>query len=603
MTDSNKSRLSFIQKTETNDDQELDHSKNNVDLTNDPDYLKFIDHYQRAEFSECKTLVESLEVHYPEHPELQAIRDDLNMRMSVNTMTSAIKKGEARAKSKVTLKLLLFTLVGIITITAVFILSSFFLLKRSSVIDPQALTSQLASLYLQADQLLLGGQPKPASEIVEKIRAVDPDYEKLPGLVERTNTLLALDVKYQTALNLIKQKDQNEALILLKQIELENPGMWDIPQLIDAIDKDNQIAEYKKAGNSAYQKEKWDQVISAYENALSLDQSLNDPLMVEQLLFAYLNSIITMLQNDSTAIEDIEVAEQYYRKAVALIPQNKEFFNQRENLQEVSSNLLELKYTQLAKENLADKNQTITSISKAISYLRKALSLNPKNNALQADLTNAEIYKIGFQYFVAMEWAEAVTKFDIIVSSDKNFAAGNASALLYEAYYALGQQYFNAGLYIDARNYLEQAEILAWSDGDNSLKLFQVQVLLGDTIGKLEDFMNAVSYYKYALDAIKAQNILLYELYDIDLYNKYSDAYMLAGIFSYRAAFTKFQELFEEVEFVNTISEIEIGSGVCLALFASDNLSTLEAVMKANDLPKNMIIPFKKVLSVPSIQN
>ncbi len=600
MTNSKKSSLNPIEKSEINDDQELEHPKENFDLSSDPDYLKLLDHYQKAEFSECRTLLESLEFRYPGNPELQTIGDDLNMRMSVKDMTSAIRKGEARAQSRVTVRLVLFTLVGIITIVAVFFASSFLFLKNASEDNTQDVTSQLSSLYLQADQLLLGGQPAPASEIVEKIKALDPEYQNLPDLIERTNTLLEFEAKYQEALNLINQGEQNEALILLKQLETENPGMWDIPQRIAAIEKDNQIAEYKKAGESAYQKEEWGKVILAYENALLLDQSLNDPLMVEQLLFAYLNRIITMLQSDSNAIEDIEVAEQYYRKAVALIPQNKEFANQRGNLQEVSSNLLELKFTQIAKSNLADKNQTVSSISKAISYLEKALSLNPKNAALQADLTNAQVYQVAFQDFVDMDWAQAVTKLEIVVSADKNFAGGNANALLYEAYYALGKQYFNAGIYVDARKYLEQAEILAWSDGNNLLKLFQVQVLLGDSIGKLDDFKNAVSYYQYALNAIQVQNKLGSNSV---LFNKYSQATTLAANEDYRAAFAIFQELLGEFEFVNTISEVEIGSGVCLALFASDNLSTLDAVLKANNLPKNMVISFGRILNVPSIQN
>ncbi|MGB4595323.1 MAG: hypothetical protein WBI14_05400 [Anaerolineaceae bacterium] len=270
------------------------------------------------------------------------------------------------------------------------------------------------------------------------------------------------------------------------------------------------------------------------------------------------------------------------------------------HLQEVSSNLLELKYTQLAKANLADKDQTVSSIGKAISYMRKALSLNPKNAALQADLTNAEVYQVAFQNFVDMDWVQAVTKLELVVTADKNFAGGKANALLYEAYYALGKQYFNAGIYMDARNYLEQAEILAWSDGNDLLKLFQVQVLLGDSIGKLDDFKNAVSYYQYALNAIQIQNKLGS---GTALYNKFSEANMLAANGDYRAAFNTYQELLGEIEFVYTISEIEIGSGVCLALFASENLSTLDAVLKANNLPGNMIISFGRELRVPSIKN
>jgi hypothetical protein len=45
----------------------------------------------------------------------------------------------------------------------------------------------------------------------------------------------------------------------------------------------------------------------AYESALELDPELNDAIMKEQLLNGYLRRIIQMLENDSTAVEDIEM--------------------------------------------------------------------------------------------------------------------------------------------------------------------------------------------------------------------------------------------------------------------------------------------------------
>jgi len=321
--------------------------------------------------------------------------------------------------------------------------------------------------------------------------------------------------------------------------------------------------------------------------------------MKEQLLFAYLNRIIIMLQSDNTSFEDIALSEQYYRKAVILIPQNKEFVSQRENLQKISRDLLEKKYTQLAKASLADKNQTTATVNGAVYYLTKALNLNPEDAELQAEFNNANSYRVALDSFIDMDWAQAVTNAETVVSANKDFAGGNASALLYEAYYALGKRNYNSGLYLDAREILEKAEILAWANGDNRLKIFQVQVLLGDSIGKVEDYENAVSYYQYALNAINYQEKIATRS---DLLNQYRGAEQLAAAGDYKAAFTTFQDLLGQIDKIYTISEIEVGSGVCLALFANENLSTLDAVIKANELPANMVISFGRVLSVPSIQ-
>jgi len=599
MTNSEDTSKNTNQDSDIYDSQGIDSQKEILEFSSDPEYLKLIEHYQKAEFSECQKLLGSLELRYPGQPELQTIREDLEMKGSLNNLTSSIRKREALAKGKVTLNLILFSLVVIIGIGAVFFASSLLILKNKPIEITPNVNSQLDSLYVQAEHLLQSGQPSSALEVVLKIRALDPDYEKLPELIERTNKLLEFEAHYRAALDLIAKGKNDEALNALKLLESENPGMWDIPQRIAAMEKEKKISEYLKAGDAAYQKQDWVKVIEAYESALVLDQRLDDTMMKEQLLFAYLNRIIGMLQSDNTSVEDIQLSEQYYRKAVTLIPQNKEFVSQRENLQKISRDLLEKKYTQLAKAKLSDKNQTTATINEAVYYLTKALSLSPDDAELQADVNNANSYQVAFSSFIDMDWPQAIANADAVVSANANFAGGNASALLYEAYYALGKRNYSYGLYIDARENLEKAEIIAWADGDNRLKIFQVQVLLGDSIGKVEDYENAVSYYQYALNAINYQEKIASRS---DLINQYSSAEQLAAAGDYKSAFTAYQDILGQIDTIYTISEVEVDSGVCLALFANENLSTLDAILKANDLPTNMVISFGRVLRVPSIQ-
>jgi tetratricopeptide (TPR) repeat protein len=197
-----------------------------------------------------------------------------------------------------------------------------------------------------------------------------------------------------------------------------------------------------------------------------------------------------------------------------------------------------------------------------------------------------------------MDWVAVITNLNPIISADPNYANGNAKLLLYEAYYGLGKYYNALSLYQDARNNLEQAEILAWDDSGNLMKLFQVQVLLGDTIGKMTDYQNAISYYKFALDAINvSQKLKNFP----DLNTKYNEATKLADTGKFEDAFMAFQEVLKGINVVYLIYEIEIGDGTCLAFFANENLSTVDAVIEANNLPKNMVISFGRKLEVPSI--
>ena len=572
---------------------------NPIDLSSDPDYTKLLEHYQLAEFNNCKEVLDKLEKRYPEHPGLLKFKDDLQMRLSLKNMAISIKEEEKHKKKKVILNMSVFAIIGFLIVVIVLFFSYNYFNNNVSAKQLEDETALLTSLDYQAEQLLLAGQPQPAAEIIERIRTINPEFVNLPELMSRTDDLLRLEANYQTALNLITENNSDEALVILNEIEVEKPGMWDVSQQIASIETSSQIAKYIEEGNAAYQIEKWDQVISAYENALILDPELDDPLMTEQLLRGYLNRIISMLENENTSIEDIKNAEAYYRRAVALAPQSKAFASERGNLQKASSNLLELKFTQIAKANLEDKNQTLTSVAEAVSYLSKAANIKPENTALNTDLKNAEHYQIALKNFIEMNWGQTITNLNQISSVNSNYANGNANLLLFNAYYEFGKQYSSVGLYLDAINKLEQAEILAWHDSGNLIKLFQIQVILGDTFGKLNDYENAVSYYQYALNAIQVNKRLTNFP---AIATKLAEANVLATYGNYEDAYKAFQEVLKGIDVVFSASEIEISDGVCLAFFANENLSTVEAILEANNLPISMVITSGRKLKVPMLE-
>lgn len=571
---------------------------NPAELLNDPDYQQLMDHYQLAEFDECLKLLESLEQRYPDHPILREFSEELQMKLSLRTLAKKSKKEQKRQKRKATFNLSVFAIVGTLVVMVAFFVSTYLFTDIFRAQRSEQETVQLGLLNDQAQQLLLVGKPRPAAEILDKIRALDPDYENLSALTMQTYELLQLEIKYQTAMSLLAEGKDNEALVLFKEISAERPGLWDVSQQIDAIEKANQISEFLAEGESAYNNQIWGQVISAYENALTLDPTINDPQITEQLVRGYLNEIVRMLEDEAATIEEIELAEQYYRKAVALIPQSRTFASEREDLQEASSNLLEVKFIQVAKDILADKNQTAASISKAVSFFRRAQNVNTRNTVLQQDLQNAERYQVAFKNFVEMEWVSAISNLNQLLSVDPNYAGGNASVLLFEAYYALGKQYTAARLFQDALNNFEQAEILVFDDRENLMRLFQVQIRIGDTLGQLNDYENAVSYYQYALDAIDFQQKVS-SLSNLAVQYSQANDFQINGDFE--SSFELFQELMTDIDIIYSVSEIEIEEGVCLALFASEYQSTMEAIIEANDLPRNMVITFGHTLNVPMI--
>lgn len=577
---------------------DLSNNPREASLSWDSDYLKLIEYYQNAKFGKCMELLEEMELQYPDRSELVKVRSDLEVKLSLKSMENRNKREKSRERTKTTLNMSIFAILGTFLVLIAFFFSYNYLFSIDTVQREAEKEATLISLYEQAAQLLLVGKPEPAIEILNTIKAIDPNYETLPELTSQAEQLLVLEDKYQTAIQLVEEDDVEEALAIFRQIDAEIPGLWDVKQQISGIENSLQITQYLEDGSLAYQEENWDQVIASYEAALSLDPKLDDLLLKEQLFQGYLHKIINLLQASDTTTADIELAEQYYRKAVALFPQSKEFASERENLQEVSGDLLEYKFTQTAKTLLADKAQTSSTIAKAVSYLKKAANIQPNNSALLMDIENAEYYQIGFQNFIEMNWPQVISNLSKAVAVDSNYASGNAKVLLYEAYYALGKQYYAAGFYQDAISQLEQAEILIWEDNNNLMRLFQVQVLLGDNFGKLGDYKNATSYYQYALNAIDASGKLGNHPELVTLLNEV--VYWVA-VENYKTAFETLQKVLADKSIFYTSVEVEIEDGVCLAFFASENQSTIEAITEANNLTKTMVITFGRVLTVPVI--
>lgn len=569
-----------------------------TDVSTDPEYQKLAEYYQKAEFNKCNELLAILLKRYPEDPKLLEFEKDLEMQLSLRNINQIYSIKEKEQKKKTTIRMSALTIAAIVFVVLVFI-GSFWILSREIISQRQRNNAiQLASLEGQAVELLNSGQPQIAAGLIEKMRAIDPSYGSLPDLSDRANLLMQLESTYQTARGLMDQGDYKGALMLFNEIDTTQPGLWDVSQQKSKSETMIQVAALMQAGNDAYQAGKWSEVIMAYESALELDHQLNDPIMKEQLLNGYLRRIIEMLENDSTSVEDIEKAEQYYRKATAMIPQSKAFASERENLQKVSSSLLQLKFTQTARALLEENNQSITSISKAVSYLNKAVNLDPNNAQLKTDLRNASLYQIAFRYYLDMNWGLAISNLNQLMAVNQNYANGNAKLLLYEAYYSLGAQYYSVGVYQDARSNLEQAEILAYDQTNNRLKLFQVQMMLGDTIAKMGDYANAVSYYQYALNTVGAYNRASA---DTNLSTQLVEAEILAAAGNMQEAANYYYQIHQGISNIYTITEVEAPDGVCLAFFAYENHSTSDAIIEVNNLPKSAIITFGREIKVPTL--
>ena len=570
------------------------------DLKKDPEYSAMLEHFQQAEFSESQKLLEKLEEKYTGNADLTKFKQDLEIKISMEQYTISQRNREKRQKKKAARKLSLFAVAAILIVSLVF-LASFFLLNRSMTARRLAEEEAvLNSLQTQAVQLLQSGRPQPAAEIIDRMREINPDYIGLNELETQTKILSNLEEKYDSAIALINENQTRDAYSILLEIEQEMPGLWDVSQRISLLETSFKVDELIDEGDKAFQSRDWDKVIESYENALVLNPDLNDSRIKERLLQSYFSEIARILETEQPTKEDIEKAEEYQQKAVSMAPQSDSFVFEQENLQKATQNLQVLKFRQSAKEILADKNQTLTSLADAVSYLREAVKLQGDDPDLQDELDRASTYRVAFRDFVNLDWQAAITNLQFLTGVDPNYADGNAATLQYEAYIALGKRYDSLGLFLDGLSGFQQAEILAFEDLNNLMKLFQVQILLGNTYGKIKDFDGAISYYQYALKAIKITDRLPESSPLIDQLNEADE---LAANQNYEEAFNAYQSFLDEIDVIFSTSEEVMREGTCLALFASAYQSTVDSIVSTNNLPATMVYTFRQSLIVPTIEN
>ena len=121
----------------------------------------------------------------------------------------------------------------------VFVYSYFYFNIKVSAKQLEEESSLLMQLDEQVEHLLLIGKPRDAAEVLHQVRSIDSNYEGLFELESRTYHLLLIEEKYHQAISLIELDNPEEALASFLQIENEWPGLWDVRQLINALENQN----------------------------------------------------------------------------------------------------------------------------------------------------------------------------------------------------------------------------------------------------------------------------------------------------------------------------------------------------------------------------
>ena len=567
------------------------------EIFNDPEYKQMMVEYQNARWDECSVLLNNLLKKYPGNQRLNEFQRDFDFQYSFHRSSiTSEKEGRKKERSERVRKTGIMA--GLVLVAVLVGVGIFAVIYSYTTGRQQSLNqSQIELLGSQVQALLTSGQPEKAAEIMQQMKAIEPNNPQVVALGIKTDELLAVNDLYNQALDKINAGQDEEALTLLQQVQVQAPNFKDTSLLITQTTNRIQVKALTAAATQAYNESRWQEAIDGFEQVLALDPASQDAALKEQLLNSYLRRIIQMLESDQTTIDDIAKAELYYRRAIAMIPQSRTFSTERENLQKISSSLLEVKYSQTALALVEDPNQTPASIGQAVNYMSKAANLNPKNNLLKNEADKITMYQVAFKDYLQMDWSTAITQLIKLSGLDKNYANGLANVLLYESYIGRGNQYYSAGLYLDARKDYEAAETLAWELGSkNSVKVFMVEMSLGNTLGQLRDYQNAASFFKYAVESV---NYASRASGNADFVNNLASAGALYDSGAFKDAYDLYVKTLADKFALFSEIQVNTQEGTCLAFLANQYFSTAQAVMERNGMAKTTQVTVSEPLTIP----
>jgi tetratricopeptide (TPR) repeat protein len=573
----------------------------NSALEADAVYQGLLGHYQKGEWSVCQKLIHELLLRYPGNRRLLEFEADINTQVLLKNIGSRnVKQRQLRNLGSVMLGVIGFLIVGLIGV--IFYQSYMDDYERQAadnrLVAEKSRQDNLQSLLDQASLTLKSGNPSEALAILDKLESMSPGFPESADLRITATAQLELLERYNSALAKSDAGDLDDSLELFLSIQKIDANFRDVNYQIERIKRNQSIAALQNEAQKYYLAGEWEASITTYNSLLLLEPSkINAQDVKEQLLYSYLKEIVETLSQDEPSILDLERCGEYYRKAIALIPQDRDYITERENLRLLSVELLVTKYFQIGKSILRDPNQAERSVVLAVDFFNRALDLRPENEEIREELGKAVQYREALVYFNDEKWEQAIPALEKIAKFDSSYPNGMVPILLYEAHAGKGFKYLDAGFYLDAQNAFEKAEILAWGDQENKLRLFEIQVNLGKCFGGVDNYQDAVSYFDYAIKAGLKNSPLANSS---DFKDSLAKARVLNAEGKYFEAYEAYLVLLEKPEELLVYTDLTIHSGDNLAFVAQSNQSTIHAIRVKNQV-SFPIVDRDQIVAIPTL--
>lgn len=563
-----------------------------------PQFRQAMESMQKGEWESGLSQIETLMQAYPLESDLRSLRQEMILRAKVDVDEKVAKSYARRRRSRDLI--VRAAVVSVLVIIAIFVATSYASwFQDQAALAKQAVDSQVVLVELQvnmrdAQSYLGAGMTDSALELLEKIEVVKPDFPELAQTIEEARRQKAFDEQYAEAMILIEQDELDAALILLQEIDSQEPYYRDVKSQIKQIQDETVLGEQLLEADVYFENESWEEAATAYYNLYALNPDFQTAHVEDRLFTSYVNSAEEKL-NNSDSLESIQSVEEYFRRALALRPQDLDVKGKQSQVRSMIEEKLFWSFVQAAQTAIAEEPNSLEALKVANRYFSEALSLRPNDPEITLQRELAHQFLGGMDDFVSSSNSSAIEKLEFVYSQDPGYINGTARQTLYEAYVARGDNAMAIGDFDSALEDFQRAAVIANEDPTSRARLYEIQLKIAEAQGLMGDFESAVRLYAAA--------ILIGDLqaraatYSSAMAAALANASQFEGQGNFREAFRSYREAITWATQVFDVVVHVVESDDYLSQLALDYNSTVSLIAAANNLANpNIIIPGQELL-------
>lgn len=563
-----------------------------------PQFRQAMESMQKGEWESGLSQIETLMQAYPLESDLRSLRQEMILRAKVDTDEKVAKSYARRRRSRDLI--VRAAVVSVLVIIAIFVATSYASwFQDQAALAKQAVDSQVVLVELQvnmrdAQSYLGAGMTDSALDLLEKIEVIKPDFPELAQTIEQARRQKAFDEQYAEAMILIEQDQLDAALIILQEIESQEPYYRDVKSQIKQIQDETVLGEQLLEADAYFENESWEEAANAYYNLYALNPDFETAHVEDRLFTSYVNSAEEKL-NNSDSLESIQSVEEYFRRALALRPQDLDVKDKQSQVRSMIEEKLFWSFVQAAQTAIAEEPNSLEALKVANRYFSEALALRPNDPEITLQRELAHQFLGGMDDFVSSSNSSAIEKLEFVYSQDPGYINGTARQTLYEAYVARGDNAMAIGDFDSALEDFQRAAVIANEDPTSRARLYEIQLKIAEAQGLMGDFESAVRLYAAA--------ILIGDLqaraatYSSAMAASLANASQFEGQGNFREAFRSYREAITWATQVFDVVVHVVESDDYLSQLALDYNSTVSLIAAANNLANpNIIIPGQELL-------